>query len=273
MPSRTSDAVLAGIRPLLDAARAGIAAIREAMTATASYSSKPDGSLISTADLRSNEAVLATLARTMPGVAIHSEEALHNGPLDRGAVLAVDPLDGTTNYTRGIPLFGVSIGLLEEGVPRLGVVAAISGDVYFAERGRGSYHAPPGCELADAARLRCADKPLAESILSISTDQSDENGRRVWWRWLERLKPPTCFRLRNIETAAIELCWLAMGRLDAHLHPKDKVWDQAAGALIASEAGAVLLGPDLAPWKATGEGIIALTPALAGPVKVILAAP
>lgn len=250
------------LRPLLDAAACGIGAIRETMAAEASYSVKPDGSLLSTADLRSNDAVMAALARTMPGVPVHSEEAFHAGPLDRGTILVVDPLDGTTNYTRGIPLFGVSIGLLEDGVPRYGVIAAISGDIYFAERGRGSFHVSAGVDLAAATRLRCSSRPLAEAVLNISTDQSDAEGRRIWWRWLEQLKPPTCFRLRNIETAALELCWLAMGRIDGYLHPKDKVWDLAAGALIAEEAGAVLHSPEFGRWSTATEGIIALVPTI-----------
>ncbi len=241
------------------------------MTEAASFSVKDDGSLLSTADLRSNEAVLASLADSLPGVPVHSEESHYAGWLTAGCILAVDPLDGTTNYTRGIPLFCVSIGLLEDGVPRAGAIATIGGDIYYACRGRGSYHAADEHDIGAARRLACARRPLAEAIFNISTDQSDAGGRRTWWRWLDALRPPTCFRLRNIETAAIELCWLSMGRIDGYLHPKDKVWDLAAGALIAREAGAVVMTPHLREWTAADQGVVALSPSLVEPVSKILA--
>jgi len=58
------------------------------------------------------------------------------------------------------------------GVPRYGAIAAIFGDIYFAERGRGSSHAAAGVDCADATRLRCSSRPLAEAVLNVSTGQS-----------------------------------------------------------------------------------------------------
>lgn len=85
-----------------------------------------------------------------------------------------------------------------------------------------------------------------------------------------RLRPPTCFRVQDFESAALTLCWLAEGRIDAYLNPSDKAWDIAAGALIAREAGATVLGVTGQTWDLRRCGVVACAPGLADAIRLQL---
>jgi len=97
---------------------------------------KTPGDWVTAADLASEHAILEVLARRAPGVAVLAEET---GGDRAGTMWAVDPLDGTRNYTRGFPVFAVSVALIEDGRPEVGVVLAPWLDLEFrAQRGRGA---------------------------------------------------------------------------------------------------------------------------------------
>ncbi|MBN2317098.1 MAG: hypothetical protein JXM79_24440, partial [Sedimentisphaerales bacterium] len=112
--------------------------------------------------------------------------------------------------------------------------------------------------------------PLEESILCVTCDYSVPSGRETWWQWLEKLRPPTCFRLRLFQSSALELCLLAEGKIDGYLHPTDNPWDMAAAGLIVQEAGGQVFGVDGGAWSVNKNGIIAVTPAITNVLSIIL---
>ncbi len=203
---------------------------------------------------------MAAAAREFPALPVHSEEHPLADWSSCRELIIVDPLDGTTNFVCGIPFSSVSVAVVRGGIPVAGVVAPLSGGWYFGVSGDGSYFGESLGQTESAERLQCAKRRMDRAILAVTCDQNDGRSRRLWWEWLSKLRPPVCFRLRIVESAAIELCWLACARMDAYLHPSDKPWDVAAGAIIAREAGVKLYSSSLNAWTLATPGIVATTP-------------
>lgn len=222
---------------------------------------KGDGSLLTEADLASQKAICGYLRKNLPGIPIISEESADfQTDISTGQWLVVDPLDGTTNFTRGIPFYSVTIAYVVDGTPRAGVVMPVAPDYCYAAVKDGF------SALVDdhfnRIPIRCKNRPLKESVLCVTCDYSNPAGREKWWQWMDILRPPTCFRLRIIESSALELCLLAEGMIDGYLHPTDKPWDMAAAGLIVQEAGGKVFAIDGGPWSVNSEGIIAVSPAI-----------
>lgn len=222
-----------------DAALAGAAVLRAQFVAsgpriaTRSKSTRRD--LVTAADRASETAVLDVLRRAFPGDAIIAEETA----AAEGAAQAsepgrrtwiVDPLDGTVNFAHGIPAFTVAVGLVVGGEPAVGVVLAPAlGEAYEAERGGGvrlngsPVRVSPTDELRDAV----VATGFAYDVEHLADDNFD-NLRSV---------ARASRGIRRFGSAALDLAWVAAGRLDGfwelHLSP----WDVAAGAALVREAG------------------------------------
>jgi myo-inositol-1(or 4)-monophosphatase len=223
------------VRVLMTAARAGAVRIREFYDHRGEARAKPDGSLITEADEASDEAIQACLRAELGSVVIISEEGgmTTRGNSDRA--IFVDPLDGTTNFSRSSPSWSVSIGAVEFGAAVAGVVIQPErGIEYWATRDGGTFRRANGV----VSGLRREPMAVGRSILSCGCDQGDDRSRDLWKDWMARLAPPFSYRVRVLECAALELCWVAEGGIDGYLHPTDHPWDMSAGGLIAREAGA-----------------------------------
>lgn len=192
---------------------------------------KADGSLVTQADLGVQAIIRAELAQAFPGVPLLGEEmpAEEQRALlasAEGGIWCLDPLDGTSNYAGGFPYFCISLALLHGGQTRLGLVLdPVRDECFAAERGSGAWLngmplAPPfaGTDLGDC--LAIVDlKRLPASLLA-------------------RLGAGAPYRsLRSLGSVALEWCWLAAGRARLYLHGGQRLWDYAAGRLIAREAG------------------------------------
>lgn len=231
---------------------------------------KSDGSLITDADIASEDVITEFLKHVWPDVPILSEE---DGKTDiditHGDWFIVDPLDGTTNFSRNIRLSSVSIAYVVNGEPQAGIVMPIYDEHYYvAVKNKGSEIV----NIKDGSNksLKCINRPLEKSILSITCDQNNDESRKQWWKWMQILKPPVCFRLRIVESAALELCWLAEGKIDGYMHPSDKPWDVAAAELIIREAGATVYGINLDTWSLANNGILAFNPSVADAVLSLI---
>lgn len=192
---------------------------------------KADGSVLTEADLAIDARLRDELARRWPAAAFVSEE-MERAEQERrlqtaGSLLwCLDPLDGTSNFAAGIPFFGVSLALLEDGVQRLGLIYDPVRDECFLARRDG------GASLNGMA-LR-------------SVPASMELGRSIALVDFKRLEPALRMRLvshppyhsqRNLGSCALEWAWLAAGRGQVYLHGGQKLWDFAAGSLLLDEAG------------------------------------
>jgi myo-inositol-1(or 4)-monophosphatase len=200
---------------------------------------KADGSLVTATDIAVQERIAVALARDFPGIALLGEEMTQPDQerlltSREGPLWVLDPLDGTSNYANGFPFFAISLALIEHGETRLGLVLDPVRDECFAA-------APEGIATLNGAQIRPTPEPhtLGDSLAMMD---------------LKRLPPqtlPGLFRAggfgsqRNLGAVALEWCWLACGRFQLYLHGGQKLWDYAAGRLIAREAGVAfkLFGP------------------------------
>jgi myo-inositol-1(or 4)-monophosphatase len=217
---------------------------------------KSDRDLVTDVDLAVEDAVRAFLAAEAPHVGVLGEEHGHTGPTDLW--WALDPIDGTTNFARGIPLCAVSLGLVAH---RTSVLAAITlpflGVDYHASEGRGAY--------ANGARVRTSGvDALSDAVISIGDfatgpDAAPKNAFRI--ALLTRLGA-AAQRIRMIGTAAVDMAWVADGKLDATINLSNMPWDTMAGALLVREAGGLVLDLDGTPHTADSGATIAVGPGL-----------
>jgi myo-inositol-1(or 4)-monophosphatase len=194
---------------------------------------KRDGSLVTEADLAMQARLREALARVWPGFDFlgeemegHEHEALTAKAHEHG-LWCLDPLDGTSNFTAGVPYFAVSLALLVNGEPHLGLVYdPVRDECFMAEHGKGAWL--NGLSLGTLVSLNL---PLKRAIAGID---------------LKRLPKLLAARLaadapygsqRNFGASTLDWCWLADGRFHVYLHGGQKLWDFAAGWLILKESG------------------------------------
>lgn len=185
--------------------------------------------LATAADRASERLVREALAAARPDDGVLGEEEGSSSGRS-GLTWVVDPLDGTTNFVYGFPAWAVSIALRDESEVVVGVVHDPERDeTYTAWRGGGAF--------LDGVRLRRgAAGPLSEALCATGFGYSAE--RRALQARLLPTVLPAVRDIRRAGSAALDLCWVACGRLDAFYEAGLKPWDGAAGCLIAEEAGA-----------------------------------
>ena len=224
--------------------------------------------IVTTADIRSDEFIRERLGARFPQHRFLSEEAAIEGAFDfSGPVWVIDPIDGTSNYARGNPYVSVSVALAIDGEPRLGVVhAPFMHETYAAIRGQGASCNGQSIRVSAVSELRRA---LVGT--GFPHDRSDvvpaiERVRRLI---------TVCQDIRRAGSPALDIVWVAAGRLDAHTESLAP-WDIAAAALIATEAGA--MRGNLAqsethlPPALRGQGFIVATPGIYDPLFELLSA-
>lgn len=188
--------------------------------------------LVTVADRESEKQIITTIREAFSDHGIVAEEGSRH-QTDADMLWVIDPLDGTTNFAHGVPIFAVSIALTSRENTLLGVVLnPISGEFFSAVRGRGAQL--NGNPLTVSKTTTVAESLLATGFPYKIATATDPVIKRF----------ENCLRasrgLRRLGAAAIDLCFLACGRFDGFWEQDLKPWDTAAGALIASEAGARL---------------------------------
>ena len=194
---------------------------------------KADGSIVTEADLAMQSALQQHLQQRWPGFSFLGEEM---EPKQQQALLneaasglwVVDPLDGTSNFSLGIPFYSVSVALIQERTIRLGLVYDPARDECFsAVSGQGAWLNQQRLDLNDAQQVQKLTvalvdfKRLPEALA------------------MKLVASPPYKSQRSFGSVALDWCWLAAGRGDVYLHGKQKLWDYAAGHLILEEAGGV----------------------------------
>ncbi|MEC9344255.1 MAG: inositol monophosphatase family protein [Pseudomonadota bacterium] len=191
---------------------------------------KGPGDFVTSADRRAEQVIGAELKRARPDYGFLMEESGETPGRDKQHRWIVDPLDGTTNFLHGIPVFAVSIALEREGQ----IVAAViynpaMDELYTAERGAGAY-------LNDR-RLRVAGRrELSQCVISTGIPHL---GKTDHSRYLEQQRQVMleAVGVRRMGAAAIDLAFVAAGRFDGHWEQNLSAWDVAAGILLVREAG------------------------------------
>ncbi|HZR49319.1 MAG TPA: inositol monophosphatase family protein [Streptosporangiaceae bacterium] len=186
-----------------------------------------------------------------PGDAVLGEEGGQAAPSQTGVRWVVDPLDGTVNYLYGLPEWGVSIAAEVDGEIVAGVVAApVLGQTFSARKDGGSWLRRAGAEPVGPGgsggrlppvRLRCNDGVELDRAL-VATGFGYDAGRRKVQGEVVGALLPLVRDIRRAGSAAIDLCMVAAGRVDAFYERGLNYWDYAAGGLVAREAGALVGG-------------------------------
>jgi myo-inositol-1(or 4)-monophosphatase len=203
------------------------------------------------------------LAQLRSGDAVLGEEI--GGPADPAASAAgavtwvLDPIDGTVNFVYGIPAYTVSVAAQVDGVSVAGAVADVMGGrVYSAAAGLGAHL----IDEQGTHPLRCTAVDDLSMAL-VGTGFAYSRKRRTVQAALVAKMLPVVRDVRRIGSAAMDLCMVAAGRLDAYYEHGLNVWDSAAGALIAAEAGARVVLPEPGDPDSTAALVVAAAPGIA----------
>jgi myo-inositol-1(or 4)-monophosphatase len=227
------------------AARAAGEIIRSTSAQVRRVQHKGFRDLVTGADLAAQEAIVQIIRGRYPDHGFLGEESLSLAP-DSPHIWIVDPLDGTTNYARGLPFYATSIALYEKGRPLLGVVYdPLRDQLFSAERGKGAYLSSPGhppylLQVSSKAELR-------EALIGFDWSREETTRTAV----LERIArlAPLVMTLRAMGSATLGLVYVAAGWLDVYYHLSLSPWDVAAAAVIIAEAGGRLSTLDGSPWQ------------------------
>ncbi len=187
--------------------------------------------IVTEADIAAEEIVLGMIRDRFPDHAILSEEAggTNGNEAHNGYTWVVDPLDGTTNYAHRIPLFSVSIGVVDAVGPLLGVVYdPLRDQMFVARRGKGTRVNDRPMHVSPVTRL-------AHAVVGLDWARDDAVRQAILIRLLQLA--PRVGTIRALGSAALGLAYVAAGWLDAYFHPALGPWDAAAGTLLVQESG------------------------------------
>jgi len=197
-------------------------------------SSKGPNDFVSEVDQAAEQTIIETLLTAYPGHGILAEESGRtHGAKDSDYVWIIDPLDGTTNFLHGFPVYAVSIALAFRGQVQQAVVYdPTRNDMFYASKGRGSF-------LNDK-RLRASKRTrLSDALIGTGFPfRKGDNFKRYVQMFEEVMQ--SCAGLRRPGAAALDLCYVAAGYYDGFFETGLNPWDIAAGSLIITEAGGLI---------------------------------
>lgn len=189
-----------------------------------------ESDIVTAADKASEAVILGHIRSKYPDHAILSEESGDNGHLNR-VRWVIDPLDGTTNFSEGLPIFAVSIGVEVDGEPCIGVVyAPYLNEMFTAVKGKGAYlNGNPIAPRRNGIMERAVVSTGFPVDKATNPDNNLDNVARVL---------PLVRGLRRLGSAAMDLCYVAAGYLDGYWELNLHEWDVCAATVICHEAGA-----------------------------------
>jgi myo-inositol-1(or 4)-monophosphatase len=232
----------------MEIAREAGALIREFEKNRPQFEMKGEFDLVTIADRQSEELVVKRLTALYPDHAILGEEGGEQGVTSEYKWY-VDPLDGTTNFAHGFPVFNVSIGLERAGELICGVVYDPTRDELFsAEKGGGAY--------LNGQRIRVSKAAKLDDTLSATGFPSRKRHQNVNVHFFYQMAMLS-HGVRRPGAAAIDLAYVACGRLDLYWEFSLNPWDMAAGVLLVREAGGTVSSMTGQPFEMRGPHILA----------------
>ena len=205
-------------------------------------------------DFQAESLITDVLARAFPGYGVLGEEN-HHEVQGSEAYWIVDPLDGTTNYTHGYPMFAVSIALQKEQRTVLGVVfSPILDELFFALEGEGAFL---NWQPIHVSKTEEIGRAVVASGFPYDIRKTNRDNLNQWARLTKVIFSPRCDGC-----ASLDLCYVASGRYDGYWELDLEAWDMAAGALIATEAGGIVTSVSGEPFDFFGRSLLATNPNL-----------
>jgi myo-inositol-1(or 4)-monophosphatase len=206
--------------------------------------------VVTQVDLDAEEIIVGTLSEAFPDHGFLGEEG-HTAAQDQAYLWVIDPLDGTRNYTVGIPFFCVSIALTINGKATLGVIYdPVRGETFTARAGQGTYLNGESIRLTPKASLEQAI--VYVGFLPAANPDNPELSLPMFLQ----LRPSVA-AMRNMGSAALSLAYVACGRIDVAFQDRLSPWDILAGALLVEEAGGAATDFCGVPLSVSSQDIIA----------------
>lgn len=238
----------------LDAAREGAECVRQyASRHDVAIRKKGPRDLVTDADVATEALIIERLLEQFPDDRILGEETAGPGWSPQGRWWIIDPIDGTTNFAHGFPLYCVSVAFWEDGAPVAGVVLEVNrGEEFCALAGHGAW--------CDGRPIRVSDETeLSQAVIGTGFPYTDFRSDEPY---LELFKEVLhgCRSVRRPGAGTYDLCSVAAGRFDGFYEYGLQPWDVAAAALIAREAGAVVTD-----WRGSQEWLFAKRMVAANP--------
>jgi myo-inositol-1(or 4)-monophosphatase len=206
--------------------------------------------LVTEVDLEVERAFRELIAERFPDHHILAEEMGGSAMVPAGPCWLFDPIDGTTNYAHGLPIFCASLALEIDGIPEVAAVYdPTRRELFTAERGGGAYLNGQPLRVSPADRL-------VDSML-VTGFPYDVHARvpEIVGLFGEFVRQARA--VRRLGSAAIDLCYVAAGRLDGFWETDLRAWDIAAGAMMVTEAGGIVTGIDGSPFTSRGGHVLA----------------
>ena len=187
--------------------------------------------LVTSADIENEKFLKSKLTGLIPGSVFIGEEGDEGKILDEGYTWIVDPIDGTANFSRGIPMVGISVALFKDGEPYIGIVYnPFTDTLWKAEVGKGAFK--------NDVPIHVSDVPFRDAIMCTAWCTYKKELAPACFRISEKVHPQ-CNDIRRIGTAACELSMLAEGAVDLYFEIRLSPWDYSAALTILKEAGGV----------------------------------
>ncbi|MDJ0932417.1 inositol monophosphatase family protein [Breoghania sp.] len=193
-------------------------------------SRKGPGDFVTAADTRAEKILREELQRARPGYSLLMEESGSTEGADPQHRFIVDPLDGTTNFMHGIPIFGISIALERQGQIVAGVIYnPVMNELFIAEKGNGTF--------MNNRRLRVSGRTtMTDCVIGTGIPHLGRGDHGLALMEIQHVMGEVS-AIRRAGAASIDLAWVAAGRLDGFWEHDLKPWDMAAGLLMIREAG------------------------------------
>lgn len=187
-------------------------------------------------DTRVQKDIFKRLGKILPEANFMGEEEDAQTFSDKGYLFIIDPIDGTTNFIKNYKKSCISVGLLKDGEPILGVVYnPYAKEMFYAQKGKGAF--------LNGNPIQVSKEPLSNGVILFGTSPYYEElwkpAFKTAYYYFEK-----ALDLRRSGSAAIDLCDIACGRAELYFELKLSPWDYAAGALIVQEAGGQIIGAD-----------------------------
>ena len=235
------------------ARRAGLL-LKEGLSGPREIRYKGEIDLVTEMDLASEKLILEAIRANYPDHAILAEESGRSESPDSPYRWVVDPLDGTTNYAHGLPIFCVSIGLEKDGEPYLGAIyVPMLDELYWAETGQGAYLNGQKLSVSKTTEL---GKALLVTGFPYDVKVKSDNLVHFSNFLLSSQA------VRRLGSAATDLAWVAAGRFDGFWEPRLGAWDMCAGTVLVREAGGTVTNYVGGPFSIYEKEILASNGAL-----------
>lgn len=210
---------------------------------------KEGSELLTTADREAEQTIISSIRKEFPGIEIIAEETKPGNWQEKEAFI-VDPLDGTNNFSFGIPMFCVSIAYQAEGDLKIGVIYdPLHQELFYAEKGGKAFL--NGALISVSKRKRLRDSIIATGFPYIKERKEDSNLPEFSALLMQSRG------VRRMGSAALDLCYVACGRFDGYWEKHLKIWDVSAGGLIVAEAGGKITNFSGDKWDHKSDNVIA----------------